>query len=106
PDPFLSQTASLTPSPEPFTAMPCFLLGNLMDLPKIYRALGLNIKNVLVSRESVISHLPLNIGDQVEVRTFLTNVYEQQASGNPIGFVILEYIGRVAHNVAFVGERI
>ena len=106
PDPYALPETTIVPIMEAYESFPCFLLGNLMDLPRVYRTLGLNIKNVLLSRDSVITHRKLNVGDRVEVRTFLTNIYEQQASGNPIGFAVLESVGLVAKDVVFVNERI
>lgn len=85
---------------------PSFLLGNLINLPKIYKVLSLNINNVLLSRESIISHKALKVGDAIKIRTFLRDAYEQQASSNPIGFVILETIGLLNNDVAFYGERV
>lgn len=93
-------------APEPYVHMPIFLIGNLIGLPKIYRALQLNINNILLSRESVISHLPVRVGDSLTIRTFLKDVYEQQASSNPIGFIILESIGEKASDLAFYSERV
>jgi hypothetical protein len=91
---------------DPYAHMPVFLLGNLISLPKIYKALGLNINNILLSRESVISHLPIRAGDSLTIRTFLKDAYEQQASSSPIGFVILESIGEKASDLAFYSERV
>jgi hypothetical protein len=38
--------------------------------------------------------------------TPIRNVYEQRASGNPIGFVVLESVGLVSEQVIFICERI
>lgn len=91
---------------EPYNFLPPFLVGNLVNLPLVYKALGLNIKNVLLSRESIVNHLSLTIGDSVSVRTFLRDAYEQQASSNPIGFIILESIGCLDNDLAFYCERV
>lgn len=94
------------PIAELYSHMPIFLLGNLINLPKIYKALGLNINNILLSRESVVSHLPVRTGDSLTIRTFLKDAYEQQASSNPIGFIILESTGEKASDLAFYSERV
>lgn len=91
---------------EPVQSFPPFLMGNLINLPMLYKTLGLNINHVLLSRESVIAHHALKIGDTVAVRTFLKDAYEQQASGNPIGFIILESIGFKKDVIAFYCERV
>ena len=75
-------------------------------MDSIYKKLDLDIKNVLLSRESVITHNPLRIGDSVTVRTFLSDAYEQQASSNPIGFIVLESIGYLDSDLAFYCERV
>ena len=90
----------------PMDVLPQFLLGNLIDLQKIYRILNLNIKNILLSRETIISHLPIRVSDPLTIRTFLKDVYEQQASSNPIGFVLLESIGCKNNDLAFYSERV
>lgn len=86
--------------------LPYAIWGNFIDLPRIYGVLGLNVKNILLSRESLIYHEPVKIGDQVTVRTFLKNAYEQQATANPIGFVVLESAGLVSSKLSFYAERI
>lgn len=88
------------------TTLPSFLYGNLINTANIYRNLGLNFKNVLLSRESVLLGRFLTIGDTVTIRTFLKDAYEQQATSNPIGFIILESVGQVNHETAFYAERI
>jgi hypothetical protein len=91
---------------EPYHHLPPFLVGTLINLPSVYKTLGLNINNILLSRESIINHIALRIGDSVKVRTYLRDAYEQQASSNPIGFIILESAGSVKNDVAFYCERV
>lgn len=86
--------------------LPPFLLGNLINLPAIYKTLGLNINNVLLSRESIITHRALSVGNSITIRTFLKDAYEQQASSNPIGFIVLESVGIVDKTLAFYAERV
>ena len=91
---------------EPFSYLPTFLLGNLINLPSIYKTLGLNINNVLLSRESVTCHHPIEVGDSLIIKTFLKDAYEQQATSNPIGFVILTSIANLDSEIAFSCERV
>lgn len=98
---------SLDPSKtELYHCLPPFLLGSLVNLPVVYRTLGLNINCVLLSRESIISHHTFKVGDSITVRTFLRDAYEQQASSNPIGFVILESAGTLKDDLVFYVERV
>jgi hypothetical protein len=86
--------------------LPPFLLGNLINMAAVYKTLGLNINNVLLSRESIICHHLFKAGDSISIRTFLKDAYEQQASSNPIGFVILESVGMHKDDLAFYVERV
>lgn len=86
--------------------VPMFLLGHMINIPNIYKTLGLNINHVLLSRESIIAHRPIKVGESLRVRTFLRDAYEQQASSNPIGFIILESVGNVGADIAFYCERV
>jgi hypothetical protein len=86
--------------------LPMFLLSSLANMENIHAQLGLNSKHVLLSRESLVSHRKLQLGDKIEVRTFLHDVYEQQASSNPIGFAIIESLGFVKGEIAFYCERV
>ncbi len=91
---------------ESSNTLPSFLYGNLIDLLSIYKTLGLNIKNILLSRESILFHRLVSVGESIHTRTFLKDAYEQQASANPIGFIILESVGQVDKEIAFYCERI
>ena len=86
--------------------VPFAFLGTLINLPFIYKTLGLNIKYVLLSRETSISHEPLISGDCVSLVTYLKDAYEQQASSTPIGFCILHTFGFKSHNLAFFNEKV
>jgi len=103
---FFSAKPDASSKDETFHHLPAFLLGNLINLPKVYKALGLNINNILLSRESVTHHRPLKSGSSVTIRTFLKDAYEQQASSNPIGFIVLDSIGHLDMEVAFHCERV
>jgi hypothetical protein len=85
---------------------PAFLLGNLINMSKIYKLLNVHINNILLSRESIISHKPIHVGDIIKVHTLLRDIYEQQASNNPIGFIILETMGLKNNDAAFYAERV
>lgn len=99
-------TRSLDGQKEEPHFFPQFLLGNLVNLSTIYKTLGLNVNNILLSRETVTSHRPILIGNKITIRTFLKNAYEQQASNNPIGFIILESLGYLEKDLAFYCERV
>lgn len=85
---------------------PTFLLGNLINTSKIYKILNVNVNHVLLSREFIISHKSINIGDTIKIITVLKDIYEQQASNNPIGFIILESIGLKNNDTLFYAERV
>lgn len=87
-------------------ALPMFMLGHMISNSHIYKILGLSINHVLLSRESIIAHRSIKIGESLRVRTYLRDAYEQQASSNPIGFVILDSVGNVGSDIAFYCERV
>ena len=91
---------------ERLQALPVFMVGNMINSSNIYKNLGLNINNILLSRESIITHRAIRIGESLRVRTYLRDAYEQQASSNPIGFIILESVGNVDSDTAFYCERV
>lgn len=86
--------------------LPAFILGTLIDTPKIYNLLGININNSMLSRESVTSHQPLYLGQTIQVKTILENAYEKQATITPIGFLILLVLGFHNQKLVFCVERI
>lgn len=86
--------------------LPSFIYGNLINTSDIYKTLGINIKNILHSREQAFHTRLLKVGDTVHLRTFLKDAYEQQASANPIGFIVLESIATIDNEYVFYGERI
>lgn len=85
---------------------PSFLLGHFINMSQINQVLNLGANQVLLSRESITAHRPIKIGDVIKVRTFLQDAYEQQATSNPIGFVILNSFGILGSDIAFYCERI
>ncbi|HXW60161.1 MAG TPA: MaoC family dehydratase N-terminal domain-containing protein [Myxococcota bacterium] len=85
---------------------PAFLLGQLVNMPQIHKVLSLGTNQVLLSRESITAHRAIKVGDTIKVQTFLKDVYEQQATSNPIGFIILDSIGSLDANVVFYCEKI
>jgi len=92
---------------EPYgQALPVFMVGHMINIANIYKNLGLNINHVLLSRESIITHRAIKVGESLRVRTYLRDAYEQQASSNPIGFIILESVGNVGSDIAFYCERV
>lgn len=91
---------------ENIEVFPAFLLGHLINMPRVYKILSLGVNQVLLSRESIISHRHIKVGDKIKVQTFLQDAYEQQATSNPIGFVILDSVGSLNNEIAFYCERI
>lgn len=85
---------------------PTFFLGSLINFAAIQKRLELNVKNILHSRESINAVRPIEVGDIVEITTFLQDAYEKQATLNPIGFIVLEFVGAVKRDFVFHGERI
>jgi hypothetical protein len=82
------------------------MVGHMINLSSIYKNLGLNINHVLLSRESIIAHRSIKLGESLSIKTFLRDAYEQQASSNPIGFIILDSVGSVGADTAFYCERV
>lgn len=91
---------------ESLTTLPGFLYGALINLEALYQTLGLNSKHVLLSRESVTHHRLVEVGETIKIRTFLKDAYEQQATANPIGFLVLESVGQIDKEFAFYAERV
>jgi hypothetical protein len=50
---------------------------------------------------------PVCVGDELTITTTLRDVYEQQASGNPMGFVVIDVVGtgKKHDDVRFEAQR-
>lgn len=86
--------------------LPAFFLGSLINYEPIQKILGLNVKNILLSRESITTHRPIFAGEKIKINTYLQDAYEKQATLNPIGFIVLEFAGSTNNEFVFHGERI
>jgi hypothetical protein len=86
--------------------LPKFMMGTFVNYQIIFRKLELEAKNILLSRESITSLDSLLCGDEIELLTNLKDIYEQKASNNPIGFVVLETVGKKNNSPAFFCERV
>lgn len=115
---FLDSISTLINHPNPFgrqpidhieetiESVPRAFLGSLISLPSIYNTLGLNVRNVLLSRERIVSHFPVGVRDELFLSSFLKDAYEQQASSTPIGFCIVHTFGFKAKELAFFCEKV
>ena len=88
-----------------FPHFPPFLLGSLINSEKIHKVLDLNRNNILLCREAVSDLMHIKAGDVVFLKTFLADAYEQRATNNPIGFIVLHIFGWLNNELAFHCER-
>jgi len=87
--------------------LPHFAAGSLGDYDAAIELLELRPKQVLHSRETVAVFEPLVVGEVLEVNTVIRELFEQQAGGNPMGFVAIDVIGRdMKHNLMFEAQRL
>ena len=79
----------------------------LGDYQSLIELLELKPKQVLHAQEHVQVFQPICVGDELTVTTALRDVYEQQASGNPMGFVVIDVVGtgKKADDVRFEAQR-
>ena len=75
-------------------ALPLQALSTFGAHDKAYKLLGIKPKNVLHSREVLNLIQAPKLGDEIEVLTFISDIYEQYASETPMGFVVIETVGR------------
>jgi len=86
--------------------MPIATLGTLGAYEKVTDLLGINPQNLLHSRETIKVISSPQVGDEIEVITFISDLYEQQASGNPMGFAVIEVVGKKGGSIVFAVNRI
>jgi len=86
--------------------LPKFFLGSLGEHQKVYDSLEIRPRQQLHCRESIVVCNEVKLGDLIEVETILADIYEQQASHNPLGFVVTDVWGRKNKTVVFHCERI
>jgi hypothetical protein len=72
---------------------------------KAFKLLGIKLKNVLHSREILNLISSPKLGDEIEILTFISDVYEQHASETPMGFVVVETVGRKKSSFLFSCAR-
>src|SRR5688572_3991275 len=91
----------------PGLMLPHTAAGALGDYQFIVDLLELKPKQVLHAQEHLSLFAPLCVGDELSVTTTLRDVYEQQASGNPMGFVVIDVVGagKKADDVRFEAQR-
>jgi hypothetical protein len=79
----------------------------LGDYQSMIELLELKPKQVLHAQEYVEVFQPLCVGDELTITTTLRDVYEQQASGNPMGFAVIDVVGagKKADDVRFEAQR-
>lgn len=72
---------------------------------KAYKILGVKPKNVLHSRDILSLIQTPSVGDEIEILTFISDLYEQHASETPMGFAVIETVGRKKSNFLFACSR-
>lgn len=72
---------------------------------KAYSLLGIKAKNILLSREVLNFIQSPKVGDELEVLTFISDVYEQYASETPMGFLVVETVARRKSKFLFSCSR-
>lgn len=87
--------------------LPHSAAGSLGDFSPITDLLELKPKQVLHAQEHVSIFQPVCAGDELTITTTLRDVYEQQASGNPMGFVVIDVVGtgKKSDDVRFEAQR-
>jgi acyl dehydratase len=87
--------------------LPNVAAGSLGNFQSAVELLELRPKQVLHSKESVVVLEPICVGDELRLTTRIRDLYEQQVSGNPMGFVNIECLGCNAKgDVVFESQRV
>lgn len=91
----------------PGLLLPHTAAATLGDYQHLVDLLELKPKQVLHAQEHVSIFSPVCVGDELTITTTLRDVYEQQASGNPMGFVVIDVVGtgKKADDVRFEAQR-
>jgi hypothetical protein len=101
-DPDAAKAAGL-----PGVLLPHNAAASLGDFASVLTLLELKPKQVLHSREYVSVFGPLCAGDELVITTTLRDLYEQQVSGNPMGFVTIDVVGVTKKGeVRFEAQRV
>ena len=87
--------------------LPHTAAATLGDYQHMIELLELKPKQVLHAQEHTSVFEPVCAGDELTITTTLRDVYEQQASGNPMGFVVIDVVGtgKKADDVRFESQR-
>jgi len=87
--------------------LPHAAASNLGEYESVISLLELKPKQVLHSKQQISVYQPICSGDTLNVTTVLGDLYEQQVSGNPMGFAIINVIGTTPKDaVAFESQRV
>jgi hypothetical protein len=87
--------------------LPHAAASNLGEYDSVISLLELKPKQVLHSKQRISVFRPICSGDTLNVTTVLGDLYEQQVSGNPMGFAIINVIGTTPKDaVAFESQRV
>jgi hypothetical protein len=91
----------------PGVMLPHTAAGSLGDYQFVIDLLELKPKQVLHAQEHLSLFQPLCVGDELQITTTLRDVYEQQASGNPMGFVVIDVVGtgKKSDDIRFEAQR-
>lgn len=91
----------------PGLLMPHTAAASLGDYQHIIDLLELKPKQVLHAQEFVTAFAPVCVGDELTITTTLRDVYEQQAGGNPMGFVLIDVVGagKKSDDIRFEAQR-
>jgi acyl dehydratase len=93
-DPRSSDPAAAKAAGLPGLMLPTVAAGSLGDHEQVVDLLELKPKQVLHSRENILLHQPVCVGEELQVTTTIQDLYEQQGGGgNPMGFVAIEVVG-------------
>ena len=83
-----------------------FFLGSFGEHQKAYERLNIKPNRQLHSRESLFICEPVKPGDVIDVETFLQDLYEQNGSSIPLGFVVTDVWGKREDSIIFHNQRI
>lgn len=91
----------------PGLLLPHTAAASLGDYQHVIDLLELKPKQVLHAQEYVSVFQPVCVGDELTITTTLRDVYEQQASGNPMGFAVIDVVGagKKPDDVRFEAQR-
>jgi hypothetical protein len=106
-DPMCTDEKAADAAGLPGLLLPHTAAATLGDYQHIIDLLELKPKQVLHAQEHVSIFAPVCVGDELTITTTLRDVYEQQASGNPMGFVVIDVVGsgKKADDVRFEAQR-